>query len=270
MEKYFSERSLLFNAWSEFSCPDDCERIGCKHPDLHISVTIIDLFSISLVTGQRVCDLFEKYIKIGFDPIDEKEPFFGRISLELKKPCHFLEGKNCSIYPGRPIACALFPESCFLSKNIEIFRRKEIFKNFPCIQVPCNISQKRKETLYKLLEMWDKEIFLSDFYLFGVSPFWLDLKNLSELVLKDLIPLEDGRVKIVNQCIEGILFQRFFESGYWSNWKVKLERLDKKDGLSYLGNLKSATDHMIIYTNKTKVRIAHQFDGIKIRQIHLP
>lgn len=171
MEHYLKNRSILFNAWAEFSCPNSCGRMGCKHPDLHISISLIDLIAFSLVSGQKASDLFRQYLKIGFDPLYEKEPWIGRVSMELKKPCHFLEGKKCSIYPGRPIACALFPEVCFIVERSEALLKKDLFQNFPCIQNPCFVSSQRKETLQQLLEMSVKEAFLSDFYLFGLSPF---------------------------------------------------------------------------------------------------
>lgn len=269
MERYFSERSYLFNAFSEFCCPDDCERMGCKHPELHISISIIDLVSISLVTDQKISDLFEKNIKIGFDPINENEPFIGRITFELKKPCNFLDEKKCSVYPGRPIACALFPEALFISENIETYRSKEFFKDFPCVQVPFPISPKRKEALYKLFDISLKEAFFSDFYIFGISPFILDLKNISDLVLKGISPLKDGRFKIINQHIEGLLFQKFLEGGYLSQWKEKLERLDKDDRLIYLEELKNRTDSMLEWIKKESFSIKYQFNGSKIREIHM-
>lgn len=269
MEKYFSERSYLFNAFSEFFCPDSCERIGCKHPELHVSASLVDLVSISLVTNQKVSDIFEKDIKIGFDPIYENEPFIGRITLELKKPCNFLDGGKCSIYTGRPIACALFPEALFMSENPEIYKSKDFFKNFPCIQIPFPISQKRKEVLYKLFEMSVKEAFLSDFYLFGFSPFLVDLKNISESILKKVNPLKDGRFKLINQHIEEVLFQRFLECGYLSQWKLKLERLDEDDRLSYLKDLKNRTDDMKMYIDKEFLKIKYQFDEKKIQPVHI-
>jgi len=89
MEHYLKERSLSFNAWSEFSCQEECERMGCKEPNLHISISLVDLMAISLNSGQRASQLFKKDIKIGFNPLSGKGPWAGRLSLELKKPCHF-------------------------------------------------------------------------------------------------------------------------------------------------------------------------------------
>jgi hypothetical protein len=119
MEQYLAERSILFNAWSTFSCPDSCERMDCKEPNLHISISLVDLVALALASGQRATELFRRDVKIGFDPIHENEPWIGQASLELKKPCRFLGGKKCSIYPGsrkpRPLAvdeCANFWPGC--------------------------------------------------------------------------------------------------------------------------------------------------------------
>jgi Fe-S-cluster containining protein len=269
MDHYLKERSYLFNAWSEFSCPDSCGRVGCKHPDLHISITLIDLVALGLVSGQRASDLFKKYLKIGFDPLDETELWVGRISMELKKPCHFLDGKKCSIYPGRPIACALFPESCFVGENREALLDKDLFRDFPCVQNPCFVSSKRKETLQQLWEMSVKETFLSDFYLFGISPFLLDLKNIAAMGLEGVDISEEGRAKIPHHRIEEIVFERFFEGGYWDEWKKKVEQLDGTGGLDILAGMKSWTDSMVVTARRVSLRIAYQFDGRKLHPIRL-
>ncbi len=93
--------------------------MGCKEPNLHISISLVDLVALSLISGQRATELFRRDVKIGFDPIHENEPWIGQVSLELKKPCRFLGGKKCSIYPGsrkpRPLAvdeCANFWPGC--------------------------------------------------------------------------------------------------------------------------------------------------------------
>lgn len=140
MQLSITGRSRLFNVGSTFWCPDSCERIGCQEPNLHISISVLDLVAISLISGRRPTELLREDVKIGFDPIPEKEPWIGRVSLELKKPCHFLDGKECSIYPGRPTACALFPEYYFTVERPETILQKDIFRNFPCIQKPCSIS----------------------------------------------------------------------------------------------------------------------------------
>jgi hypothetical protein len=123
----------------------------------------------------------------------ENEPWIGQVSLELKKPCRFLGGNKCSIYSGRPIACALFPEYCFVVEHPELIVRKHIFQGFPCIQKPCSISPRRRTALQQLSEMFAKEIFLSSFTLFGISPFVIDLKNIAGEALERIPVSENGK-----------------------------------------------------------------------------
>ena len=243
--------------------------MGCKHPDLHISISLIDLVAFSLVSGQKASDLFRQYLKIGFDPLYEKEPWIGRVSMELKKPCPFLDGKKCSTYPQRPIACALFPEACFIVERSEALLKKDLFQNFPCIQNLCLVSSQRKETLQQLLEMSGKETFLSDFYLFRLSPFLLDLKSIAGKGLEGVDISEDGKAKISHHRIEEIILQRFFEGGYWDEWRTKIEQLDRGNGLDILARMKSWTDSMAEGVRGVSLTIAYQFDGSKLHPIHL-
>ena len=69
MEQYLTERSRLFNKGSIFSCPDSWEQYGCKEPALHISISLVDLVGMSLSSARKAVELFEKVIKIGFDPL---------------------------------------------------------------------------------------------------------------------------------------------------------------------------------------------------------
>lgn len=268
MKQYLAERSELFNAGSSFSCPDSCERMGCKEPALHISISLIDLVSISLSSNRKAVDLFKQDIKIGFDPIQRNEPWIGRVSLELKKPCPFLYGKECSVYPRRPIACALFPEHGFMCEPPEIILQKEIFQNFPCIQKPCSISPQRKETLQQLWDMFVKEIFLSEFYLFGFSPLVIDLKNIAGEGLQGASFSEDGMVHLPHQQIEGLLSQKLEEGGYWNEWKVRIDKLDQTDGLKELIKIKNLTDLMVKGSGNNPFHVAYQFEGKRLFPLH--
>jgi len=163
MDDYLRERSRLFNEASEFSCPDGCQRYDCRDSEFHITVSLIDLVALSRACGNKVSSLLKDHCKIGFDPLEEDEPWVGRLTIELKKPCSFLEEKKCSVYPGRPVACALFPEAFFVLGKADEFLKKEIFQKFPCITHPATVPSRRKEILHRLLQMSAQEIFLSDF-----------------------------------------------------------------------------------------------------------
>jgi len=143
--------------------------MDCKEPNLHISISLVDLVALSLISGQRATELFGRNVKIGFDPIHENEPWIG------------------------PIACALFPEYCFVVEHPELIVRKHIFQGFPCIQKPCSISPRRRTALQQLSEMFSKEIFLSSFTLFGISPFVIDLKDIAGEALERIPVSENGK-----------------------------------------------------------------------------
>lgn len=201
--------------------------------------------------------------------MNEGEPWLGRISIELRKPCSFLDGKKCSIYPGRPIACALFPEYNFMVGNRESLLKKDIFRKFPCIQNPCFIPPRRKETLQKLLEISRKENFLSDFYLFGISPFVLDLKSVAGEGLEGIHISEDGKAKVPHHRIESLISQRLREGGYLDGWKAKIEELDRVRGVNRLTEMKSWTDQVAVAQGRTSLGIAYQFDGNRLQPIRL-
>jgi hypothetical protein len=208
--------------------------MGCREPNLHVSVSLVDLVALSLISGQRAAELFRREIKIGFDPIDENQPWIGRVSLELKKLCHFVRGKECSVYPGRPMACALFPEYCFIVEPPELILQKDIFQNFPCIQKPCSISPQRRRALQKLGEIFGKEVFLSDFYLFGISPFVIDLKNTAGEGLEGIPVSENGRTPFPHHRLEEIISQRVSQGGHLDDWEARIRKLDQTDGLEDL------------------------------------
>lgn len=130
--------------------------MGCKEPSLHVSVSLVDLVALSLISGEKATELFRRDVKIGFDPDHENEPWIGQISLELKKPCPFLDGKKCSVYPGRPVACVLFPESYFIVERPERILQENIFQNFPCIQEPCRFPLGERQPFNSFLKFLPK------------------------------------------------------------------------------------------------------------------
>lgn len=267
MEQYLKERSMLFNAWSTFSCPDSCERMGCKVPNLHVFISLVDLVAISLISGRKASELFTKDVKIGFDPLEENEPWIGRVSLELDKPCHFLNGKMCSVYSGRPIACALFPEYRFMGEHPERILQKEIFQNFPCIQSPFPISPRRRATLQQLLEMSGEEVTLSDFFLFGISPFAIDLKNIAGEGLEGISISANGKAYLPHHRIEELVSKRLREGGYLNDWEAKVEALDRSDGLESLTRMKPWTDQMAMASDRFSLSIVFQFDENRLHPI---
>jgi len=241
---------VLFNQWSTFACPDSCERLGCKVPNLHVSVSLIDLIALSLTSGQSAAELLRKEVKIGFDPIHENEPWIGRLCLELKKPCPFLDGKKCSLYRGRPITCALFPEYHFLLDPPERILQKDMFKDFPCIQKPSAISPRRRTALQQLWEIYGKEVCLSDFYLFSIPPFVVDLKNTAGEGLEGISVSEDRKTAFPHHRLEEIGSQRLGQGGHLDDWQAKIGKLDQADGLEELMKMKRWTDQIAMASGR--------------------
>lgn len=268
MKSYLKDRSFLFNAFSEFSCPDQCDRRGCKDPQLHVSLNLIDLIAISLTYGKKGSQLFKENLKMGFDPLPGRGPWVGRLSLELKKPCIFFDGKWCSVYDARPIPCALFPEYLWMIYPPDVLLQREFIRDLPCIQRPRSISPERRQTLQRLSEMSLQEFFLSDIYLFGVSPLIIDLKNIAGESLDGLSKEEDGLFRLPHEKVETLIYDRLSLGGYLDEWEEKIERLDHEEALEELEKMKLLTDTMI--KENPPFLMAYQFEGTRLQPIRLP
>ncbi len=244
---YIENRARLFNRDSAFSCPDWCNRFGCKDERLHIIVSIVDVVAASLLTGERASHLFFSHFKIGASPMEEN-PWIQRFSLELRKPCPFLVGKDCGIYGGRPITCALFPEAFFLFPGQKGGLNKGKFGGYPCLREPLVISEKRRAHLLELMEMARREVFLTEFYLFGFSPFSVDLRNTVMDVMEVSQDISgsigdgDSPYVVPHEAFEEILVRRLGRGGYLLEIDSKLNGLNSPRGIEELHEIKEWTD----------------------------
>ncbi len=244
---YIENRARIYNRDSEFSCPDWCDRFGCKDEKLHISVSIVDVVAASLLTGEKASHLFPFHYKIGASPMDEN-PWIQRFSLELKKPCPFLAGKNCGIYGGRPITCALFPEAFFLVPGQKWGLNKGRFGHYPCLREPPVISERRRSHLLELMEMARREAFLTEFYLFGFSPFAIDLRNTALDVMEvsqdisSSIGQGERPYMVHHEAFEEILVRRLGRGGYLLEIDSKVTELNSPRGMDVLHEIKELTD----------------------------
>jgi Fe-S-cluster containining protein len=243
--------------------------MGCKEPSLHVSISVVDLVAFSLISGQKPTELFRKNVKIGFDPIDENDPWIGQVSLELKKPCPFLDGKECSIYGGRPIACALFPEYWFIVEHPERILQKDLFRDFPCIQEPLSISPRRRIALQELFGVFGKEVFLSNFFLFGVSPFVINLKNIAGEGLEGLPASKDGKTPLPHRRLEELISRRLEKGGYLDEWEDRVRKLDQAVGLDDLIKMKRWTDQIAAASGGVSLSMVYQFDENRLDPIPL-
>lgn len=259
---------------SEFSCPDRCNRFGCKDERLHVSVSMIDVVAASLVIGETVSDLFRSHFKIGASPMDEN-PWIQRFALEVKKPCPFLTGKDCGIYGRRPITCALFPEACFLSPGQEGRLDEEKFGYYPCLRKPPMISEKRRSHLVQLMEMARREASLTEFYFFGFSPFSVDLRNTAAEVMEvsrnisGNIGNGDERYEVPHEAFEHILIRKLGRGGYLSDIDSKVEGLNGPRGIEALYGIKQWTDS--VTTSNKDFPYCYEFDeGERLKLVKRP
>jgi Fe-S-cluster containining protein len=266
MDSYLKERSSAFNEGSTFSCPDSCERYGCKELDLHITISLVDLVAISMTSGRRASDLFKDHCKLGFDPLDEKEPWIGRVTVELRKPCSFLDGKKCGVYAGRPVACALFPEAFSIIEEGQTALQKDIFRKFPCIRNRVPVSPERAKVLQQLMQMSGREMFLSDFYLFGISPLIIDLKNVAGEGLEGLDVSAGESVKLPHSRLERLLEKRLPGGETLDEWQIKIGQLDTLAGIEAFWKMKPWVDQLVAMGSNL-ISLAHQFDGSRLRQL---
>jgi len=260
---HIENRARLFNRDSEFSCPDQCGRFGCKDERLHVSVSIVDVVAASLIIGEKASNLFRAHYKIGTSPMEEN-PWIHRFVLELKKPCPFLTGKDCGIYGGRPITCAFFPEAFLLFPGSKGGLDKEKFGHYPCLREPPVVSEKRRSHLIELMEMARREAVLTEFYLFEFSPFSLDLRNnVIDLVevsrdISECIGDGERPYEIPHEALERIVAQRLGNGGYLSRIDSKVDGLNNPTGIEALYEIKEWTDLMA--TDDKDFPYCHEFD----------
>jgi Fe-S-cluster containining protein len=181
----------------------------------------MDLLLQSMVLRAKPGEIYNRFYRIGSSP-GADVPWVGRFTLELQKPCGFLKENWCEIYPARPIGCDQFPEAWYLlpSESPGTPNRGR-FQDYPCLKSPSPITTKRKKHLAKLSEMAAQERWISDFYLFGFSPFCVDLRDLVEGLLKKtqregLAPDgidPDAQHVIPYTLIEGLFQRKVSEAG---------------------------------------------------------
>lgn len=249
---YIKHRARLFTMDSGFSCPDWCNRFGCKDEGLHVSASIIDVVAASLLTGQTASGLFRSHFKISTSPMDEN-PWIQRFSLELKKPCPFLAGKDCGIYGARPVTCALFPEAFFLSAEEERGLAMGKFGHYPCLQEPPSISEKRRSHIVELMEMARRETLLTEFYFFGFSPLLIDVGNMAMDIMdgsRDISgDIGDGgkHYEVPHEHFEERLVRKLGKGGYLLEINSKVERLNGSSGIDALYAIKERIDSIAAF-----------------------
>jgi hypothetical protein len=176
-----------------------------------------------------------------------------------------LKEKDCGIYGGRPITCALFPEAFFLFPGHRRSLDKDTFCHYPCLREPPVISEKRRSHLTELMEMARREAFLTEFYLFGFSPLCLDLRNKVTDVLEVSQNIrgssrENERpYEVPHEAFEKILAQGLSKGGYLAEIDPKVDRLSSPSGIEALHGIKEWTDS--IATTHEDFPYCYEFDA---------
>lgn len=134
---------------------------------------------------------------------------------------------------------------------------------------PCSISPRRRTALQQLWEMFGKEVFLSDFYLFGISPFVIDLKNIAGEGLEGIHVSENGKATLPHHRFEEIISQRLGKGGHLDGWEARIKKLDQADGLKDLIKMKGWTDQIAMASGGFSLSIVYQFDKNRLHPIRL-
>lgn len=179
---YLHTRAQLASSGSDFSCDPACTRPGCKHQDLQVQVSLVDLLGAARNRGASVWAIFQGSYSLGLFA-DERDDWLRRVALKLKKPCPFLENDLCSIYPVRPLPCVLFPEDLVGEGTFAANAQKDHFRDYLCFKRPLVLSPERARIMAQLKKMWRRETSLTSFYLFQHSPCLIDLESLTPELL---------------------------------------------------------------------------------------
>jgi len=114
-----------------------------------------------------------------------------------------------------------------------------------------------------------EEVFLSDFFLFGISPFVIDLKSIAREGLEGIPVSENGKATLPHHKVEELISQRLREGGYLDDWEPRNKKLDEADGLEDLIKMKRWTDQIAMVSGRFSLSIVYQFDGRRLLPICL-
>jgi len=174
---YLSARTLLGARDSDFRCDPACLRPGCRNPDLQVPVSLIDLLGVGWHLDSPVSDLFQRHYVLGLYSND-RDDWIRTVAVRLKKPCPFLDQDRCSIYEVRPLPCMLFPEHLVSRGTLAVSAAQNQFRDYLCLHRPLRLSSARAKAVARLLDLWEREMLVSVFYLFDHGSCHLDCRDL--------------------------------------------------------------------------------------------
>lgn len=112
------------------------------------------------------------------------------------------------------------------------------------------------------------ELFLTDFYLFNLSPLVIDIKNIAGEGLREIPPLENGKVRLPHQWIESLIFERLRDGGYIKDWERRIGQLDEVNGYEGLMRMMPIMDQLAEISNPSYLNTIYQFNGNQLQPIH--
>lgn len=169
----FRHQTDIFNAGSHFRCPDDCNAPGCWMEDVIVETTLFDLIRLSRALNASVSHLFSQCCRIGLATCRENIRYM-RLVVKMKKPCPFLYSNRCLVHDAKPLNCMLFPEYYKIKGLLPELKKNPLFRAFPCLKKPIDISGERYIALKTLRKMNSVEQVLSHDYLFNIPRFIID------------------------------------------------------------------------------------------------
>jgi Fe-S-cluster containining protein len=234
---YLRTRGHLASGASDFRCDPACTRPGCKSQDLQVPVSLVDLMGAARHRDESVSASYHRYYTLGLFS-NLREDCIRMVSLRLKKPCPFLEDDRCSIYPVRPLPCALFPEYLVYEGAFEANAQKDRFRDYLCLHRPIVLSPQRAAAVAKLKNMWERESLISSFYLFRQAPCHFDFGNLIKEFLNETGSLSEAEAEerpelrriIPHQVIERFFLEHVAECQPFAGVSEKISHLDNREG----------------------------------------
>jgi Fe-S-cluster containining protein len=254
-EAYLRNRAYLASFQSDFHCDSTCTRPGCKNQDLQVPVSIIDLVGAAMHRNEPVSVTYKNNYFLGLIAT-ARENWHRVVTLRLQKPCPFLENDRCHIYPVRPLPCILFPEYLVHEGTIQTHARKELFKDYLCLQEVIPLSPERAEVITQLRRMLVRESLASSFYLFNRGAYHIDFSKL----IKELTDAAKSQREeeltgglplriIPNQVLEHFFLEHIGTLQPFNGVTEKIHHLDTQEGQE--GFIQYFQDDLLIKNLKT-------------------
>jgi Fe-S-cluster containining protein len=177
LDGYLRRRARLASLGSTFECDPECSRPGCRHGEVQIPASLLDLLGAAGLYREPVSELYRGHYYVGLF-IDDRTDWLRRVTLRLKKPCPFLKDDLCGIYPVRPLACMLFPEYLVSRGTFAAQAGNAAFKDFLCLRRAVELSPERLRAVAELRELYERELLLTSFFLFNHGACYVDVSTI--------------------------------------------------------------------------------------------